>query len=132
LSGNANPDLVKAFITNMWYDDDTIYSQVKGVDMAKNDEVWLAVAGLRNADIIVGRGNTIELEDFIKVKFYNTCLRNPNITTRSYSVGGLALTPRILAFIVIWLLTPRDFNHVVLMEEDLILMYYFMSKIKVN
>jgi len=51
---------------------------------------------------------------------------------KGYHVGGLSLIPRILAFIVIWLLTPRGYNHVVLMEEDLILMYCLMSKIKVN
>jgi len=48
LSGNVYPDLVKVFLTNMWYDEDTIYSQVKGVDICINDEMWLAVAGLRN------------------------------------------------------------------------------------
>jgi len=29
LSGNIYPNLVKVFLTNMWYDEDTIYSQVK-------------------------------------------------------------------------------------------------------
>jgi len=51
----------------MWYDEETIYSQVKGVNIAINDEVWLAVAGLRNTGIIVGKGNIVDLEDFNKV-----------------------------------------------------------------
>ena len=46
LSGNTYPDLVKMFLTNLWIDDGVIYSQVKGVDMAITDEVWLSVAGL--------------------------------------------------------------------------------------
>jgi len=58
---------VKIFLTNMWYDEETIYSQVKGVNIAINDEVWLAVAGLRNTGIIVGKGNIVDLEDFNKV-----------------------------------------------------------------
>jgi len=116
----------------MWYDDDTIYSQVKGVDMAINDEVWLAVARLRNNGIVVSRGNTSELGDFNKVQFYKSCLRNQNTASRRFSVGGLAATLRILAYIVIWLLTLRVFNHVVLTEEDLILMYCFMTKTKEN
>jgi len=132
LSGNTYPDLVKVFLTNMWYDDDTIYSQVKGVDMAINDEVWLVVAGLRNAGVTVGRGNTTDLGEFNKVQLYKSCLRNEDTATRTFSVGGLAVTPRILAYIVIWLLTPRGFNHVVLTEEDLILMYCLMSITKVN
>jgi len=69
---------------------------------------------------------------FNKTQFFKTCLRNPNNESRSYSVGGLAVTPHILAFIVIWLLTPRGFNHVVLREEDLMMMYYLMGKIQVN
>ena len=52
--------------------------------------------------------------------------------SRTYNVGGLAAIPRILAYIVIWILTPRGFNHATLTEEDLILMYCITSKIKVN
>jgi len=59
-------------------------------------------------------------------------LRNPQAAMRGYHVGGLSLTPRILVFIVIWLLTPREYNHAVLTQEDLIIMYYIMNRIKVN
>ena len=37
-----------------------------------------------------------------------------------------------MAYIVIWLLTPRGFNLVVLTEDDLILIYCLIDKIKVN
>jgi len=47
-------------------------------------------------------------------------------------VGGLSIIPRLLSYIVIWILTPRGFNHVVLTEDDLILMYCLVNKIKVN
>ena len=70
MSENTYPDLVKVRLTNMWYNDETIYSQVKGVDMVINDEVWLAVVGLRNDGAIVSRGNTSNLGDFNKVQFY--------------------------------------------------------------
>jgi len=33
---------------------------------------------------------------------------------------------------MIWLLTPRGFNHVVLIEENLIIMYCLMGRIQVN
>jgi len=130
--GNTYSDLVKVFLTNMWYEDDTIYSQVKGMDIAINEQVWLAVIGLRNNGVVVSRGNTIELGNLIKVQFYKSCLRNQDSATRTFSVGGLAATPRILAYVVISLLTPRGFNHVVFIEEDLILMYCLMTKTKVN
>jgi len=101
----------------MWHDDETIYSQVKGVDMAINDRVWLAVVGLRNDGVIASRGNSFKLGDFNKVQFYKSCLRNQEASSRTFSVGGLIATPRILAYIVIWLFTPRGFNHVVLLRR---------------
>jgi len=69
LSGNVYPDLVKVFLTNKWYDEDTIYSQVKGMDICINDEVWLEVVGLQNDGIPVGRSHAIGLERFNKARF---------------------------------------------------------------
>ena len=123
---------MKVFLTNLWIDDGVIYSQVKGVDMAITDEVWLSVASLRDAGTIVSRANVANLGGFDKVQFFKSCLRNPNSTMRSYSVGGLSIIPRLLSYIVIWILTPRGFNHAVLTEDDLILIYCLVNKIKVN
>ena len=132
LSGNIYPDLVKVFLTNMWIDDGVIYSQVKGMGMAITDEVWLSMAGLRDVGTIVSKANVADLGGFDKAQFFKSCLRNPNSSIRSYSMGGLSVIPRLVAYIVIWLLTPRGFNHVVLTEDDLILMYYLINKINVN
>ena len=132
LSGNIYPDLVKVFLTNMWIDAGVIYSQVKGVDMAITNEVWLSVAGLRDARTIVSRANVADLSGFDKVLFFEACLRKPNSSMRSYSVGGLSIIPRLLSYIVIWILTSRGFNHVVLTEDDLILIYWLVNKIKVK
>ena len=132
LSVNIYPDLVKVFLINMWIDDGVIYSQVKGVDMAITDEVLLSVASLRDAGTIVSRANVADLGGFGKVQFFKACLRNPNSFIRSYSVGGLSIIPRLVAYIVIWILTPRGFNHAVLTEDDLILMYCLINKIKLN
>jgi len=59
------------------------------------------VAGLRNVGQSVGKGNRSELDDFNKVQFFISLLRNPHPAMRGYHVGSLSLTPRILAFIVI-------------------------------
>jgi len=67
LTGNIYPDLVKVFLNNMWIGEGVIYSQVKGVDMAITDEVWLSVAGLRDAGTIVSRANVADLGGFNKV-----------------------------------------------------------------
>jgi len=132
LIANTYPDMVKVFLTNMWYDEENLYSQVKGIDIAINEDVWLSVTGLRKEGATVSRGNTSELVNFNKVQFYKSCLRNQESASRMFNVGGLAATPRILAYIVIWVLTPCGLNHATLTEEDLILMYYLMNKIKVN
>ena len=47
-------------------------------------------------------------------------------------MGGLSIIPRLLSYIIIWILTPRGFNHVVFTEDDMILMYCLVIKIKVN
>jgi len=47
-------------------------------------------------------------------------------------VGGFSIILRLVAYIVIWLLTLRGFNHAMLTEDDLILMYCLINKIKVN
>jgi len=39
LTENTYPNLVKVFQTNMWYDEENLYSQVKGTDIAINEEV---------------------------------------------------------------------------------------------
>jgi len=65
--GNPYSGLVKVFLTNMWYNEDTIYSQVKRMDIAINEEVWLAVIGLWNDGVVVSRGNTTEVDNFNKV-----------------------------------------------------------------
>ena len=132
LTGNTYPDLVKVFLTNMWHDDNTLYSQIKGIDIAIDDEAWLSVTGLRNDGAVVSKGNTSELGDFNKVLFYKSCLRNQESVSKTYNVGGLAAIPRVLAYIVIWMLTPRGFNHATLTEEDLILMYCLTNRIRVN
>jgi len=132
LTGNNYLDLVKVFLTNMWYDDECVYSQVKGIDFAINKDVWMNVTGLNNEGVVVTRGNSADLGSFNKVQFYKSCLRDQSSVSRTYNVGGLAAIPRILAYIVIWILTPRGFNHATLTKEDLILIYCMTSKIRVN
>jgi len=41
------------------------------------------------------------------------------------------MNPRILTFLVVCQLTPRGYNHAILTEEDLIMMYFIMNKVKI-
>jgi len=50
---------------------------------------------------------------------------------RNFSLGGLKLDERLVAFIVSWILTPRGINHSTLSKEDLMI-YCIMNKVKIN
>ena len=42
------------------------------------------------------------------------------------------MNERLNAFIISWMLTPRGNNHSTLSEEDMVLMYCIMHKVKLN
>jgi len=132
LAGNIYPDLAKVFYTNLKVHDDKIESSVKGMRIWVSSFKWEVVTGLNCEEIKIGKGNTDELDYYNKITFYRSCLRNPEAVTKGFQVGGLSLIPRLIAFIIVWILTLREHNHFVLHEEDLILMYYIFNKISVN
>jgi len=45
---------------------------------------------------------------------------------------GELLNESFIAFIISWMLTPRGSNQSMLTEEDLVLIYYIMNKVKFN
>jgi len=131
LTGNIYPDLVKVFYTNLHFDGDSLVSNVKGVDMIITSEVWSVVTGLKSSGLRINRGNLGVVEDFNKIQFYSGCLKNPHSKVRNFSVGGLKLDERLVAFIVSWILTPRGSNHSTLSEEDLLMIYCIINKVKI-
>jgi len=56
----------------------------------------------------------------------------PNEEVKSFGVGKLAITPRILKLLIVWILTLRGNNHATLTEEDLTLLYCLINKVKVD
>ena len=66
------------------------------------------------------------------MQFYKGCLKNPQFKVRNFSVEGLKLEERLIAFIVSWILTPRGSNHSTFSEEDLLVVYFIMNKVKIN
>jgi len=72
------------------------------------------------------------VEEFNNMQFYKSCLKNPLSKVRNFFVGGLKLDERLVAFIISWMLTPRGSNHSTLSEEDLVLIYCNMNKVKLN
>jgi len=132
LTGNAYPNLVKVFYTNLHFDSDSLVSHVKGVEMVITSDVWAVVTGLNSSGLRINRENLGLMEDFNKIQIYKGCLKNPHSKVRNFSVGGLKLDERLVAFIVSWILTPRGSNHSTLSEEDLLLIYCIMNKVKIN
>ena len=132
LTGNIYPDLVKVFYTNLSFDGDSLVSHVKGVDMIITNKVWSAVTGLKSSGLRINRGNLEVVENFNKIQFYKSCLKNPHSKVRNFSVGGLKLDERLVVFIVSWILRPRGRNHSTLFEEDLLMIYCIMNKVKIN
>jgi len=90
-------------------------------------DIWAAVISLKYVGLRINKGNIGVVENFNKVQYYRSCLKNPQTQIRTCSVGGLKLNKRLLALIVTWILTPRGSNHSVLIEEELI-----MNKVKIN
>jgi len=132
LTGNVYPDLVKVFYTNLTLDEKNIVSYVKGIKIKVTIEVWSSMAGIKYYGLKVGKGNTSGIQEFNKIQYYRSCVRNHAQSINRFHAGNLNLTPRLVAYIIVWQLIPRGTNHVVLHEEDLILLYYNMNLIKVN
>jgi len=132
MKGNIYPDLIRVFYTNLKFEGNNLVSHVKGVDMEITHDVWTTVAGLKYAGLRINKGNLGVVEDFNKVQYYKSCLKNQQTQVRTCSIGGLKLDERVLALIVTWILTPRGSNHSVLTEEDLVYIYCIMKKIKIN
>jgi len=132
MKGNIYPDLIKLFYTNLKFEGNNLVSHVKGVDMEITYDVWTAVAGLKYSGLRINKGNLGVVEDFSKVQYYKSCLKNENIQVRTCSVGGLRIDERLLALIVTWILTPRGSNHSILIEEDLMDIFCIMKKIRIN
>ena len=132
MKGNIYPDLIRVFCTNLKFEGNYLVSHVKSVDMEITREVWASVPGLKYVGLRINKGNIGVVEDFNKIQYYKSCLKNPHAQVRTCSVGGLKLYERLLALFVTWILTPRGSNHSVLTEEDLIYIYYIMNKVKIN
>jgi len=132
MSRNIYPNLVRVFYTNFQIIGDNICSHVKWVDMEITREVWTAIIGLKHVGLRINKGNIGVAKEFNKMQFYKSCLKNPQSRIKSFSVRGLNLNKRLIAFIISWMLNPRGKNHSMLSEEDLVLIYCIMNRVNVN
>ena len=132
LTGNVFPDLVKVFFTNLKVKEDKSESRVKEVTMKITPSIWMTVVWLKCEGLKISKGNIEALADYNKISFCKNCLRDMRGIMRGFSVRGLTMNPRIITFIIVWIMTPRGHNHAVLHEEDLILMYCIVNRLRFN
>jgi len=52
--------------------------------------IWEAVAGLKCEDLKIEKGNIEALNDYNKITFYRSCLRNPQVVGRAFQIDGLS------------------------------------------
>ena len=91
MKGNIYPDLVRVFYTNLKFEGNNLVSHVKGVEMEITHEVWAAVAGVKFSGLRINKGHLGVVEDFNKIQFYKSCLKNNQSQVSTCSVGGLKL-----------------------------------------
>jgi len=78
MKGNIYPDLIRVFYTNLKFKGNNLVSHVKSVDMEITYDVWTAVAGLKYSGLRINKGNLGVVEDFNKIQYYKSCLKNQN------------------------------------------------------
>jgi len=98
MKGNIYLDLIRVFYTNLKFEGNNLVSRVKGVDMEITHEVWAVVTGLKYDGLRINKGNIGVVEDFNKIQYYKSCLKNPHAQVRTCSVGGLKLNERLFCW----------------------------------
>ena len=89
MSGNTYPDLVKVFYTNLHFDGENLCSHVKGVDMEITPDVWTTVMGLKYVGLRINKGNIGVVEDFNKMQYFRSCLKNSHLKVKGVRIDGL-------------------------------------------
>jgi len=84
----------------MIIDGENMYFCVKGVDMEVTPVMWTVITELKYSSPHVGKGNTSAMEDFNKMQYYVSFLRNPLMKVKGFHVGALKLDERVITFII--------------------------------
>jgi len=84
MSGNTYSDLVKVFYKNLLIAGENMYSHVKGVDMEITPVVWTVITGLKYTRLKINKGNIGVVEDFNKIQYYVSCLKNPHLKVKGF------------------------------------------------
>ena len=86
MKGNIYPDLIRVFYINLKFEGNNPVSHVKGVDMEITHDMWAAITGLKYVGLRINKGNLGVVEDFNKVQYYKSCLKNQQAQVRTCSL----------------------------------------------
>ena len=78
MKGNIYLDLIRVSYNNLKFEGNNLVSQVKGVDKEITHEVWAVVTGIKYAGLRINKENIGMVEDFNKIQYYKSCLKNPH------------------------------------------------------
>jgi len=88
MKGNIYPDLIRIFYTNLKFEGNNLVSHVKGVDMEITHDVWATVTRLKYDGLRINKGNLGVVEDFNKVQYYKSWLKNQQAQVRTCLLEG--------------------------------------------
>jgi len=132
LLGKVYPDLVKMFYVNLKFNNGILKTSIKGLEMEITRQTWKDMVGLRQRGVQVRKGETIVVDEFNKVQYFNQCVRNQGEQTRNFHMGRLCVEEMLLAMVVTKIIMPRGSNHATLNEGDLVVMYCIQNDVMVD
>jgi len=94
LDYNIYRDLVWVFFTNLTFEGDFMSTHIKRVDMDITSTVQTTITGLKNTEGKVRKGNTKSLEDYHKIQFSRSCLRNSSCCNERISCWWTCNEPK--------------------------------------
>ncbi|KOM47928.1 hypothetical protein LR48_Vigan07g163200 [Vigna angularis] len=134
IKGNCYPELVEVFYNNLRLVNGDIHSQVKGVNIIINNDVWLLVARLKAEGCMSHIKDSLHNKRTTKKHIYRDCLRYHGRYKggKMYLHKGLNKAEKMCAYILAWLLLLGRYLRDRLIEEDLYLLNVVKSRIPTN
>jgi len=111
-------------------EDDVLTSRFNEVNIVLTKEIWASIVGFRPG----GLPTHCVLPGANRLDIYQSCLRD-SPTKRDYNifrVNEMKKNERVLAFIIAWILVPRNGNHAQLTTEDVFLLHAFKSNLLID
>jgi len=127
------PELVKAFYSNLEIQEDSLISEVYGIKMVIDQSLFFEPTQL-SSDGVPFEGT---LDDEWKFDFSVSdacrmvCTNQADMTGRLLA-GSLAFECRIMHYLIVRILLPRSSNLAQVSEEDLIIMWVFLTSRQID